>query len=58
MGDFVVATNVENIKFTGRKVEQKKYHHYSGYPGGLRTKQLKNLIVDKPDDVLRRAVLA
>jgi len=58
MGDFVVATNVENIKFTGRKVEQKKYHHYSGYPGGLRTKSLKNLIVDKPDDVLRRAVFS
>ncbi|MBU6447918.1 50S ribosomal protein L13, partial [Patescibacteria group bacterium] len=56
MGDFVVAVNVEKIKFTGRKIAQKKYHHYTGYPGGLRTKTLKDLIASKPDDVLRRAV--
>ncbi len=56
MGDFVVAVNVKDIKFTGRKVAQKKYHHYSGYPGGLRTKELKHMIVEKPEDVLRRAV--
>ena len=56
MGDFVVAVNVDKIKFTGRKVEQKKYHTYSGYPGGLRTKQLKHLIVEKPEEVLRQAV--
>lgn len=56
MGDFVVAVNVEKINFTGRKVEQKKYHHYTGYPGGVRTKTLKELIVTKPDDVLRKAV--
>jgi len=56
LGDFVVATNVEKIRMTGRKVEQKQYHHYSGYPGGLRTKELKRLIVEKPEDVLRRAV--
>ncbi len=56
MGDFVVAVNVEKIKFTGRKVEQKLYHTYSGYPGGLRTKQLKHLIVDRPEEVLRQAV--
>ncbi len=56
LGDFVVAVNVEKIKFTGRKIQQKLYHTYSGYPGGVRTKQLKNLIVDKPEDVLRKAV--
>jgi large subunit ribosomal protein L13 len=56
LGDFVVAVNVEKIKFTGRKVDQKKYHHYSGYPGGLRTKTLKNMIVDDPEEVLRKAV--
>lgn len=55
-GDFVVATNVDKIKLTGRKIEQKKYHSYSGYPGGLRTKQLKHVIAEKPEDVLRRAV--
>ncbi len=56
LGDFVVAVNVDKIHFTGRKLEQKKYHTYSGYPGGLRTKQLKNLIVDKPEEVLKKAV--
>ena len=56
LGDFVVAVNVGKIKLTGRKIEQKKYHHYSGYPGGLRTKQLKHMIVEKPEEVLRRAV--
>lgn len=56
MGDFVVAVNVDKIKFTGRKLEQKVYHSYTGYPGGLRTKQLKHLIEDKPEEVLRKAV--
>lgn len=56
MGDFVVAINVDKLKLTGRKIEQKVYHHYSGYPGGLRTKQLKHLIVEKPEQVLRKAV--
>lgn len=55
-GDFVVAVNVDKLKFTGRKIEQKEYHHYTGYPGGLRTKSLKDLIVKKPDEVLRKAV--
>jgi large subunit ribosomal protein L13 len=56
MGDFVVATNVDKLKFTGRKIEQKLYHTYSGYPGGLRTKKLKDLIVLAPEEVLRKAV--
>jgi large subunit ribosomal protein L13 len=58
MGDFVVATNVDNMKFTGRKVEQKKYYRHTGYPGGLRTKTLKEEIVKNPDQVLRRAVFS
>lgn len=56
LGDFVVATNVEKIRLTGRKIEQKKYHHYTGYPGGLRTKELKNVLPSKPEEVLRKAV--
>jgi large subunit ribosomal protein L13 len=57
LGDFVVATNVDKLKFTGRKVEQKMYHHYSGYPGGLRSKTLKELNEKNPEMVLRRAVV-
>jgi large subunit ribosomal protein L13 len=58
MGDFVVATNVDKMKFTGRKVEQKKYYHHSGYLGGLKTKMLKDEIVRRPESVLRAAVFS
>jgi large subunit ribosomal protein L13 len=56
MGDFVVATNVDKLKFTGRKVEQKKYYHHSGYLGGLKTKSLKDELQRRPENVLRVAV--
>lgn len=56
LGDFVVAVNVDKLKLTGRKLEQKLYYTYSGYPGGLRTKQLKDVMAAHPEDVLRRAV--
>lgn len=56
MGDFVVVTNVDKMKFTGRKIEQKKYYHHSGYLGGLKTKTLKDEIVRSPETVLRKAV--
>jgi len=36
-GDHVIVINAEKIKTTGVKAEQKQYHHYTGYPGGLRT---------------------
>ncbi|HMR55049.1 MAG TPA: 50S ribosomal protein L13 [Candidatus Doudnabacteria bacterium] len=58
MGDFVVATNVDKLKFTGRKIEQKKYYSHSGYLGGLKTKTLKDEIIRRPEDVLRRAVFS
>lgn len=58
MGDFVVALNVNNLKFTGRKLEQKKYYRHTGYMGGIRTKTLKEEIVKNPDQVLRRAVFS
>lgn len=55
-GDFVNVSNISKIKITGKKIEQKKYYRHSGYPGGLKTTQLKNLIKDDPAEVLRRAV--
>lgn len=58
MGDFVVATNIDKMKFTGRKIEQKKYYHHSGYLGGLKTKTLKDEIVRRPENVLRAAVFS
>lgn len=56
MGDFVVVTNVDKLKFSGRKIDQKKYFHHSGYLGGLRTTTLKNLLDSKPEEVLKKAV--
>ncbi len=57
LGDFVVATNVEKLKFSGRKMEQKKYYRHSGYLGGLKSTTLKTEMQKHPDQVLKRAVL-
>lgn len=43
-GDFVVVTNTDFLVVTGRKLEQKKYHRFSGYPGGIKTKSLKEVM--------------
>jgi len=57
MGDSVVVKNVEKLKFSGKKMEQKKYYHHSGYLGGLKEKPLKVLFKENPPEVLRKAVL-
>lgn len=56
MGDYVVAINAGKLKFSGRKIEQKKYFRHSGYLGGLTTTTLKDLNQSKPEEVLKRAV--
>ncbi len=56
MGDNVVVVNCERIRLTGRKLESKKYYTYSGYPGGLREHAVKDVLANKPEDVLRLAV--
>lgn len=53
MGDMVQVININSLKFSGKKIEQKKYYKYSGYPGGLKTKKIADL---KPADILKRAV--
>lgn len=55
-GDIVVIKNVTKIKFTGRKLAQKEYKRYSGYPGGLKTTKLETMFVKYPERVLRLAV--
>ncbi len=55
-GDWVVVINACQIKVTGKKAEQKKYYHHSGYPGGLKTEVFKNVFRRDPSIVLRRAV--
>lgn len=55
-GDHVVVINAEQVKMTGMKVEQKNYHHYTGYPGGLRSEDVKKRLVRKPELVIEQAV--
>lgn len=56
-GDFVVVINAKHVKVTGRKEKEKVYTRYSGYPGGLKKKMLWELRADKPDEIIRRAVM-
>lgn len=55
-GDIVRVSNVDKLVLTGKKVAQKRYYRYSGYPGGMKTRQLANLLQAKPAEVLRLAV--
>ncbi len=56
MGDHVIVINAEKIVLTGRKMEQKNYYRHSGYIGGLKTINAKNLMEKKPEDIVRFAV--
>src|SRR5204863_5975695 len=55
-GDFVVVVNAEKIAVTGQKLDQKMYHRHSGYPGGLRSRTLREQLDRQPTEVLRKAV--
>jgi large subunit ribosomal protein L13 len=55
-GDYIVIINAKEVKITGRKEEQKKYYRHSGYPGGFRSKTLKELRNEKPEDIVTHAV--
>lgn len=55
-GDIVHVFNIDKAKFTGKKMEQKEYYHYSGYPGGLKTKTMKEIFAKDPGEILKRAV--
>ncbi len=55
-GDFVIVVNAEKIQVTGQKLDQKLYHNHSGYPGGLRTRTLREQLERRPTEVLRVAV--
>ena len=55
-GDFVVVKNIEMIKFTGKKFQNKKYYRHTGYPGGIKTTTPSILIKKKPDEILKLAV--
>ena len=56
LGDFVVIANAAKIKTTGKKMQQKKYFHFSGYPGGLKIKKMSEVFAKNPGEILKRAV--
>ena len=56
-GDFVVVTNIEKIKFTGKKFKEKKYYRHTGYPGGIKETSPLNLFnKNKTEEILKLAV--
>ena len=55
-GDYVVVKNIEQIKFTGKKFQDKKYYRHTGYPGGIKETTPEKLHVKKPGEVLKLAV--
>jgi large subunit ribosomal protein L13 len=56
VGDFVIVVNAEKVAVTGRKLEQKRYYRHSGYPGGIRSRTLSEMLDRRPEEVIRKAV--
>ncbi|MBI1833863.1 MAG: 50S ribosomal protein L13 [Candidatus Andersenbacteria bacterium] len=54
---YVIVTNAENLKVTGAKMEDKKYYRYSGYPGGIRSRSLREQMERDPCKVIEDAVM-
>ena len=55
-GDHVIIINAEKVRVTGMKAEQKAYHHYTGYPGGLRSEDFRKRFDRKPEQIIEDAV--
>ncbi len=55
-GDFVIAINAEQVKFTGAKWAKKFYWRHSGFPGGIKGISAKDLLQKQPEEILRHAV--
>ena len=55
-GDFIIVVNAEKISLTGKKLTDKIYYSYSGYPGGLREIAAGKMLAEKPENLIRIAV--
>ena len=55
-GDYVIITNAEKVKVTGRKLDQKIYYHHSDYVGGMKETTLREMLDKKPEKVVELAV--
>ena len=56
VGDGVIVTNAVKVKITGQKREGRKYHFYSGWPGGLKEESLETMLERKPDQLIKLVV--
>jgi len=56
MGDFVIVINAEKVNVTGQKEDNKKYWHHTGYPGGQKETNLKQVRASHPDRIIKNAV--
>jgi large subunit ribosomal protein L13 len=56
MGDYVIVVNAAHIKVTGNKLEDKIYYRHTGYPGGLKSISLRDLLAKNPEQVIQKAV--
>ncbi len=55
-GDYVIVVNADRIHVTGRRLDQKLYYRHSGYPGGLKSMTLREMMTKHPDRALRLAI--
>lgn len=55
-GDYVIVTNVDKMVLTGKKLEQKRHYHHTGYPGGLKSVDYKTIMAKTPERALEYAV--
>jgi len=56
LGDYIVVVNASKITVTGDKLNQKKYYKHSGYPGGIKSKSLDEVLKNSAEDAIRMAV--
>lgn len=55
-GDYVVVINAEKIHVTGKRMDEKRYYRHSGYPGGLKSRSLREMLATRPEVVISEAV--
>ncbi len=55
-GDFVVIINAEKVRLTGNKLDDKMYYRHSGYPGGIKGVNAREMLEKKPEQVIKTAV--
>ena len=56
VGDYIIVTNAEKIRVTGKKAADKMYHHHTGFPGGLKSISFEKLLKKKPRSILEKSV--